>query len=101
MTMQRFVSRHKGAVQWAQLRLPDAEFVSDVDPSLVGRGDEVYGVIPLDLAAKLCERGARVFGLVFERRQGDRGKELTAIELEARGARFQEFIVTQPETLDR
>lgn len=87
-----FVSRHPGAVDWAQrhgLRV-DA-WVMHLDPQKVGAGDTVIGSLPLHLAAAVCARGARFLHLTLDIPAEWRGRELSADDLETAGARLEEF----------
>jgi CRISPR-associated protein Csx16 len=68
-------------------------FLPEMDLARLAPGDCVYGVLPVDLACAVCECGARFFALVFDRYGSVRGGELSAEELESRGARFEEFFV--------
>ncbi len=87
-----FVSRHPGAVEWAQrhgLRID--RFVPHLDPDAVASGDTVIGTLPVHLAARLCERGANYLHLSLDLPPAWRGRELTADELDAAGARLDAF----------
>ena len=83
-----FVSRHPGAIEWAK-QYPwavRAHFVSHLDIECISRGDVVIGTLPVHLAAKVCARGARYLHLSISLAAGQRGTELTALELEAADA---------------
>ena len=57
-----FVSRHQGAIDWANQEglLPeDSRIVTDYDPESAQAGEIVIGTLPAQLAARICERGAR------------------------------------------
>ena len=88
-----FISRHPGATAWASARFTAAVVLPEIDVARLAPGDCVYGVLPVDLACAVCERGARFFALVFDRKGATRGAEMSAEELELRGARFEEFFV--------
>lgn len=85
------VSRHPGAVAWLRRAGIEARHVEHLDPALVQAGDEVYGTLPLHLAAAVCARGARFFHLSIDLPADYRGRELGPEELERFGARLQEF----------
>ena len=93
-----FVSRHPGAIEWATRQgLAVDRLVHHLDPALVCVGDTVMGALPVNLAAAVCERGARYLHLSMELPPDLRGKELTADQLnqlEARLARYQITTVT-------
>lgn len=87
------VSRHAGTVAWARELMPHATFIESVDLDDVAQGDRVFGVLPFDLAAEVCGRGAQFFALVFDRCGVSRGSELSVDDLRARNPRFVEFKV--------
>ena len=89
-----FVSRHPGAVEWAaRQRLAVDQFRPHIDPQEVQPGDTVIGSLPVNLAAAVCARGVRYQHLSLELPAHLRGQELSADQLEALGARLQEFRV--------
>jgi CRISPR-associated protein Csx16 len=65
-----------------------------LDWTLVQRGDTVVGTLPIHLAARVCEAGARYFHLTLNLPAELRGQELSADHLEALGASLQAFEVT-------
>lgn len=67
--------------------------MAHLDPALLAPGDLVIGTLPLHLAAAACARGARCLCLVVDLPAGARGRELSAAELDAYGARLEEFVV--------
>ena len=92
-----FVSRHPGAIEWARRRrLPIDAWVIHLDPAKVGAGDTVIGSLPLHHAAAVCRAGARLLHLTLDIPAEWRGRELSADELEAAGARLEEFFVKGP-----
>jgi CRISPR-associated protein Csx16 len=96
-----FVSRHPGAIAWVKRRaLPVDRFVPHLNPAEVRSGDRVYGTLPLELAAEVCQRGARFFALRLTVAERQRGTDLTAEELEALEADFQEYRVLKVEGKD-
>lgn len=87
-----FVSRHPGAVEWATRRgLHIDRHVAHLDPSSVEAGDTVIGTLPVNLAARVCEREARYLNLTLDLPAEARGRELSADELEAYGARIEAY----------
>ena len=89
-----FVSRHPGALEWAQQQgLVGLRRVAHLDPALLAPGDVVIGTLPLHLAAAVCARGVRYLCLVVDLPAEARGRELSAAELDAYGARLEEFVV--------
>ena len=54
-------------------------------PASIAPGDTVIGVLPVNLAARICERGAHYLNLSLDLPAEARGRELSADELEIRG----------------
>jgi CRISPR-associated protein Csx16 len=67
--------------------------VTHLDPTKVGAGDTAIGSLPLHLAAEICQRGVRFLHLTLDIPAEWRGRELNADELDAAGARLEEFRV--------
>ncbi|WP_354671191.1 CRISPR-associated protein Csx16 [Thiohalobacter sp. IOR34] len=87
-----FVSRHPGAVEWAQRQgIAVDNMVDHLDPEQVEAGDTVIGTLPVHLAARICERGARYWHLTLNLTADMRGRELSADDLDAAGARLEAF----------
>lgn len=93
-----FVTRHKGALDWARrCGVRDAQPVAHLDIAAVVVGDSVLGTLPVHLAAEVCARGARYLHLSMETPPDARGRELTADDMEAFGARLEEYRVVRVE----
>ncbi|GAB3375337.1 CRISPR-associated protein Csx16 [Azotobacter armeniacus] len=91
-----FVSRHPGAHEWLQSQGVRVDRrVEHLDTGLVEPGDLVCGSLPVHLAALLCARGARYMHLIVDLPAQARGRELTADELRAYGARLACFEVKE------
>ena len=89
-----FVSRHPGAIEWARRRgLSFDRHVAQLDPESVAAGDRVLGSLPVNHAARVCERGARFFGISIQLPLQARGCELSADDLERYGAKLEGFEV--------
>ncbi len=89
-----FVTRHPGAAEWAARRgLRIDRHVAHLDPASIALGDTVIGVLPVNLAARICERGAHYLNLSLDLPAEARGRELSADELERFGARLEAFEV--------
>lgn len=88
------VTRHAGALEWLQAQgFTEVRHVAHLDPALVAPGDRVIGTLPVHLAAAVCARGARYFNLSLDVPEHLRGRELTAAELDACGARLEAFAI--------
>lgn len=93
-----FITRHPGALEWAARRnLRIDRQLAHLDPALVAAGDTVIGTLPIHLVARVCERGARYFNLSLDLPAAARGRELSADELEAYGARLEAYVVREQE----
>lgn len=89
-----FVSRHPGAVEWARRQgLAVDVWAAHLDATTVGADDTVIGSLPLNLAAEVNARGARFLHLTLDIPAEWRGRELSANELDAAGARLEKFFV--------
>jgi CRISPR-associated protein Csx16 len=86
-----FVSRHAGAMDWVTRRGIHATFVEHLDVAAVKPGDIVIGTLPAHLAARICDRGARFVDLAIDIPEADRGRNLTADEMDRYGARLVEI----------
>jgi CRISPR-associated protein Csx16 len=94
MSISWFVSRHQGAKEWLERQgWPVERQVSHLLPAEVSAGDQVYGTLPVHLAAELCARGARYYHLILDLPANARGRELTADELDQYDARLVRFQV--------
>ncbi|MFN3861908.1 MAG: CRISPR-associated protein Csx16 [Roseateles sp.] len=96
MPKRIFVTRHRGAITWAVrhgLRARKVE-MSNFDVASVAPGDVVVGTLPVHLIAEVNRRGAHYWHLAMDVPPEARGKELTADEMDAYGARLDEFRVT-------
>lgn len=88
------VSRHKGALDWLSSQgLHSDKIVPHLDPDRVDSGDIVIGMLPINLAAEVCSRGARYLHLSLRTPYDWRGTELTAAQLQEIGAAIHEYTV--------
>lgn len=87
------VSRHPGALAWATEQLTFDQHLEHIDPETVQPGDIVIGTLPVNLAARICQRGGRYLHLNLNLPRQARGRELTADELRAYGAHLEEFVI--------
>ena len=89
-----FVSRHPGATDWARGQgLAVDRAVAHLDPAEVRAGDLVIGTLPVNLAADVCARGGRYLHLTLDLPAAWRGRELSAADMRACGARIEEYQV--------
>ena len=91
-----FVTRHPGAVLWAQQegiavdRQIDHLDIEDIRP-----GDTVIGSLPVNLAADVCDKQARYIHLILELPFEWRGKELSVEDMKRFGAKLQQYQINE------
>lgn len=91
-----FVSRHAGAIEWAKLHgLAIDRWARHLDPLDVIAGDTVIGTLPVNLAAAVCQRGARYIHLSLDMRPEWRGRELSMEELLEASPKLREHYVAE------
>jgi len=89
-----FVTRHPGARAWAaEEGITVDALVAHLDHTSIGPGDIVIGSLPVNLAAEVCRRGGRYLHLSLDLPADFRGRELTAQDMRACGARIEEYRV--------
>ena len=89
-----FVTRHPGAIQWAAaagIQVASSGIVESLDTDQVQAGDTVVGTLPINLAARVAERGAEYLHLALELPLEARGQELSADEMRQYGARLERY----------
>lgn len=93
-----FVSRHAGAVEWAKRKgIVVDQLVSHFDPEVIQEGDIVIGTLPINIVAIVNEKGGIYKHLSLDLPAEARGKELTADDMDAYGAKLQTFSVSSPD----
>ncbi len=98
-TRTLFITRHPGAREWARRHgHHDAILLDHLDPATIaslGPGDRVLGTLPVHIAGEVCRLGARYFHLSIDIPPEARGRNLGAEEMEAFGARLEEYRVVR------
>lgn len=89
------VTGHAGALEWAARQGIEATHVPHLDPTAIRAGDVVIGTLPVHLIAEINARGARYLHLVMDLPKEARQRNLTADEMEAFGARLEEYEATE------
>lgn len=91
-----FVTRHPGATEWASQQGIEIDHrIDHIDPAIIERSDTVIGSLPVNLAAKVCQRGGRYFHLSIDIPREIRGKELTVEDMSRCNTRLEEFVVSR------
>lgn len=89
-----FVTRHPGAADWARYSgFAEVALLAHLDVTTIAAGDVVLGTLPVNLAAEVCRRGGRYVHLTLDLPTEMRGRQLTTEEMEALGARLEEYRV--------
>jgi CRISPR-associated protein Csx16 len=87
-----FITRHPGAIAWAaQQGIHVDRQIAHLDIDLIQPGDTVIGSLPVNLAAEVCGRGAAYFHLSLQIPESWRGRELTAEQMTAFGAKLERY----------
>lgn len=80
--MRWLVSRHEATKKWLlNTSTHFDEVIDHLDINLIHDGDEVVGVLPINIAAEVCAKGARYFHVAIQVTKDQRGKELDDQEL--------------------
>lgn len=89
-----FVSRHPGALDWMlHSGVTFDRHVAHLDTESVAAGDTVIGSLPVNLAAEVCARGAEYWNLSLRLIAQDRGRELSAEEMQSYDATLEHYDV--------
>jgi CRISPR-associated protein Csx16 len=91
-----FVTRHPGARDWAAEEGFSVGRVIDhldLDPAQIEPGDRVIGLVPVNLAAEVCERGGAYLHLTLALPPELRGRELSAQQIRAHDVRIEQYSV--------
>ena len=96
MSTRWFVSRHIGASHWLENQGINIDRqVAHLNLSDIQAGDQVFGTLPIHLAAAVCAKGASYFHLSLELPVAYRGKELSADQMQLFNARLEQFAVSK------
>lgn len=99
-----FVTRHKGAIEWARrhgvlgTKTVFAKTVPNLTEDILSEINEKYtivGDLPVHIAARVCAKGARFFYLDIGDKDKSSIKELTANEMEMCGTRIIEYRIEE------
>ena len=89
-----FVGRHTGALEWVKNQdIAVTKTVTHLSQEdWPGAGDIVIGTLPVQLVAELNILGVRFMHLQLTLTEADRGRELTADDMNRLGAKLVEYI---------
>jgi CRISPR-associated protein Csx16 len=91
-----FVSRHPGALDWMRRHgIAFDRHVPHLAMEDVRAGDTVIGSLPVNLAAEVCARGAAYQHLSLEVATADRGRELSAEDLDQYEATLTRYFIKE------
>lgn len=89
-----FISRHQGAKDWAQQQgIEVDQMLNHLELESIQPGDVVIGSLPINLVAELNQKGASYLHLTLVLPEHLRGKELSAADMQAAGAKLQQYRV--------
>ncbi|EIC30028.1 MULTISPECIES: CRISPR-associated protein Csx16 [Methylomicrobium] len=87
-----FITRHSGAIDWArQQGIVVDHQLAHLDIDMIDSGDTVIGSLPVNLVAEVCEKGASYIHLSLRIPEDWRGRELTAEQMVAFGAKLERY----------
>jgi len=90
------VVRHSGAIEWlSQQGLVVDEHIVHLNIDDIKQGDEVVGILPIKMIAKLCAKQAKYFHLDISVPAELRGVELSAKLLDELGAKLTPYHVIE------
>ena len=94
-----FVIRHQGAKDWMMKQTVHIDhWTDDIDLEDVKAGDVVIGILPMRLAADVCEKGAEFIALQINVPKEKRGTELCLKDLEEMQCSLCPYTVTKTES---
>ncbi|WP_305908198.1 CRISPR-associated protein Csx16 [Methylomarinum sp. Ch1-1] len=93
-----FISRHPGAIQWAQEQgICVDKQLAHLDIDEIRSGDVVIGSLPVNLVAELTLKNARYLHLTLDLPTEWRGLELNIEQMRQCHARLEEYRVDRIE----
>lgn len=85
------ISRHPGAQTFLADLGVTGKRLTHLNVEDVRAGDVVIGTLPLPMIAELCQRDVEYWHISLNVNAADRGKELSACQMKARGVRIERF----------
>ncbi|MDR1510143.1 MAG: CRISPR-associated protein Csx16 [Synergistaceae bacterium] len=96
-----FVTRHPGAAEWAKRHnFAIDRVVSHLDIEKIKPGDRVMGTLPVNIAAEICRKGAAFYHLSMNTAESQRGKEISADDMDAMRVHLERYSVVKIEDGD-
>ena len=93
------VTRHPGAIQWIHDKgINISHHLDHLDTGDIRKGDVVIGVLPIHLAAEVCNRGGEYLHICMEVPPAERGKELSSQKMAQLHASLKRFEITSAAT---
>lgn len=90
----RVITRHPGGADWVLRQLShELQVVAHLGLDQVEPGGAYYGVLPLNLAAAICEQGSECWIISVTIPPELRGQELSARQLDELGAELVRYDV--------
>ena len=94
-----FVIRHQGAREWMKKQSIEIDqWTDDIDLNNVKAGDVVIGILPMQLAAEVCEKGAEFIALQINVPKEMRGTELSLGDLEKMNCSLIPYFVAKTQS---
>ena len=92
-----FISRHKGAQDWAKMQGISAEVVEHFNIEMLDDNDitQVIGTLPINLAFQVCNRKVSYLHLSMTVPADRRGTELSAQDMVDFNCKLEEFVVSK------
>ena len=92
-----FITRHPGALDWTRRHghVFEVHLTHLPEDQVLHAGDVVAGTLPVNKAADLHAAGVAYWHLSLDLPEPMRGRELSADDLEACGARLERFEVVR------
>lgn len=92
-----FISRHQGAIEWIkQQNIHIDRYENHLeDLKEIQKGDIIIGALPINLAAKICAKGAKFYYLSITLSKEQRGQELSAEEMQKLNCQIKPYYIQE------
>lgn len=96
-----FICRHQGTIEWIkkQKNIKIDVFLEHLDlrETEIRAEDTVIGILPIDIAAQVCAKGAKFYALKIHQELSERGQIFSADKVEKMNVSLRRFQVTDLE----